>query len=178
MQITFSERELEDFLCTGKNLEKYLGLKFVARQVRIEPIGIIDILAYHKASTTWVIIELKKGVLDPNSFCQISSYVNFYKETKSLIDVKNFRRERTFCGLLVGDSLDSNLHKCVSHYSTNDDWIKQNLISYCLFNMSFTDGIDFTYYDKSQKIIEDRIGEIGEINDINRWNKHNLAITQ
>lgn len=171
MQITFSERELEDFLCTDKNLEKYLGLKFVARQVNITPIGIVDILAYHKETKIWVIIELKKGGLDPNSFCQIHSYLNFYKQTKSLIEVKDFRRERKFSGLLVGDSLDNNLHKCVRFYSKEGEWIDEGQINYCLFGLSFANGIGFTYYNKSQSIIQEKLQDICADNDHKRWEK-------
>jgi hypothetical protein len=43
MQIIFSEKELEDFLCQDNNLQKYLRSRFVARQVNIAPVGIVDI---------------------------------------------------------------------------------------------------------------------------------------
>ena len=172
MQIIFSERELEDFLCKEKNLEKYLGLKFIARQVRIEPMGIIDILAYSREAKRWVIIELKKGGLDPNSFCQISSYINFYKQTKSIIEAKDFYRERKFCGLLIGDNIDPNLHKCVGFYSKDNYWIEESQINYCLFNLSFTTGIEFTHYNKSQKIIQEKLFDICVNNDHRRWEKH------
>jgi hypothetical protein len=177
MQITFSERELEDFLCTDKNLEKYLDLKFIARQVRIEPVGIIDILGYHKDSSTWVIIELKKGGLDPNSFCQISSYINFYKKTKSSVEIENFRRERKFCGLLIGNSLDGNLHKCVSHYSNDGGWIGESQVNYCLFKLSFS-GLDFGYHNKSQKSIEDKLINLCDHNETARLEKYYPKLTQ
>lgn len=146
MQITFSERELEDFLCTGKNLEKYLGLKFVARQVNIAPAGIIDILAYHKQSKTWVIIELKKDIIGDGALLQILSYLNYYKATNPEFEYKDFLRKRKFSGLLVGSSLDHNSNfirkiLCSKHSLSH----REGAICYTLFRINLETGISFDY---------------------------------
>jgi len=167
MQITFSERELEDFLCTGKNLEKYLGLKFIARQVNIAPAGIIDILAYHENSDIWVIIELKKDLLDLSALVQGLSYLRFYQSTKKYItDYKSFQRSRKFCLLLIGNHLDTPLHKVVKNFSDNE--FSDNEIMYSLFNINFEEGISFKFYNKSQSDYESRIYEIEEANSYRR----------
>lgn len=166
ININLSEKELEDFLCSNNNLDEYLGLKFIARQVSIPPVGIIDILAYHKECKCWVIIELKKDLLDTSAFCQLSSYLNYYRTTKSYIKFKNFRRERKFCGLLIGRNLDSNLIKCVNYYAG----VNCEIINYRLFSATLENGINFTYYNEEQENIENSLMDIFYTNDFNRNN--------
>ena len=166
ININLSEKELEDFLCSNNNLEKYLNLKFIARQVSIPPVGIVDILAYHKESKCWVIIELKKDSLDASAFCQLSSYLNYYKKTKSFINYKYFQRERQFCGLLIGNDLDSNLIKCVDYYSG----VNCNIINYRLFSATLENGIQFDWYNNEQQDIENCLFDIDNRNDFNRNN--------
>lgn len=168
MQIQFSEKELEDFLCKDKNLEKYLGLKFVARQVNISPVGIIDILAYDKKAKCWVIIELKKANLDIYAYVQGMSYLNFYKKTKSEIEVKGLSRKRDFALLLVGDNVDSSIHKVVKHYNFHDEWIISNETHYALFGVDFEKGIDFTYQNPTQIDFQDKINDISHLNELVR----------
>ena len=169
MQITFSERELEDFLCTGKNLEKYLGLKFIARQVNIAPAGIIDILAYHCPTDTWIIIELKKDVLDLAALGQGLSYLNFYQETKKHVtDYSSFQRSRKFTLLLIGNHLEPSLHKIVKNFSNNDP--SDGDLMYCLFNIDFESGVSFKFYNKSQSCYESQIHEINNKNEGRRLN--------
>ena len=170
ININLSEKELEDFLCSNNNLEKYLGLKFIARQVSIPPVGIIDILAYHKESKCWVIIELKKDSLDALAFCQLSSYLNYYRKTKSFIDYKNFQRKREFCGLLIGQNLDSNLVKCVNYYAG----INCDIINYRLFSATLENGIQFTWRNSEQMDIENSLVEILYKND----SKHNNILEE
>jgi hypothetical protein len=164
IEINISEKQLEDFLCFGKNLEKYLGLKFIARQVQIPPIGIIDILAFHKDSNSWVIIEIKKGNLDESAFCQLYSYLNFYRQTKSFIDTGHFQRKRRFVGLLIGRHLDDKLIKVVS---LKDDYFNQD-ISYLLYNFDLAKGLEFAWYNKNQKNIEDALFELNYFNENKR----------
>lgn len=170
ININLSEKELEDFLCSNNNLEKYLGLKFIARQVSIPPVGIIDILAYHKESKCWVVIELKKDLLDASAFCQLSSYLNYYKKTKSFINYKYFQRERKFCGLLIGSNLDENLYKCVNLYNSYNEYIDDSLINYCLFSATSENEIEFIWYNSDQQNIENSLVEIVYKNDFNRHN--------
>lgn len=192
MQIQFSEKELEDFLCQDNNLKKYLGLRFVARQVKIEPIGIIDILAFDWDSKSWVIIELKKDLLDSFALMQGLSYLNYYKYISNYKDYfttfncnHNFRQ---FKLLLIGQNLDSNLFKNTRHFQGNFDenWD----IYYKLFGLQFDSGINFDFYSQDQDDIEGSLGVyldklldcynkqsqpiryFGHLNErIKRWNK-------
>jgi len=168
MQITFSEKELEGFLCKGKNLEKYLGLKFIARQVNIPPAGIIDILAYHLRSKCWVIIELQKANLDAYGLIQGLSYLRFYKDIKSHIRTSKIKRKRNFCLLLVGNYLDFSLEKVVRHFDLDDDFIDEESIYYTLFNIEFDKGIGFDYSSQSQATYEEKINELSGNGEVNR----------
>lgn len=167
ININLSEKELEDFLCSDNNLEKYLSLKFIARQVSIPPIGIIDILAYHKESKCWVIIELKKDSLDTSAFCQLSSYLNYYRKTKSFIDVKNFHKERKFCGLLIGSSLDINLIKCVDYSD-----FSCHVITYRLFRFTLENGIKFSYCNPEQLSLQNKLDNLALDNEFKRNSYH------
>lgn len=166
INLDISKKQLEDFLCSGKNLEKYLNLKFIARQVAIPPIGIIDILAYHKDSKCWVIIELKKESLEESGFCQLYSYLNYYNITKSLIQYKDFQRTRKFAGLLIGSTLHNKLEKLTYFY--DHSFIYSNDIRYTLFNFSLEDGVSFAFCSQSQQDIEDQLNNIACFNDIKR----------
>ncbi len=158
MQIQFSEKELEDFLCKDKNLEKYLGLNFVARQVTIEPMGIIDILGFSKSQKCWVIIELKKSLLDKDSIIQGLSYLNYYKSVSNYKDRFKDTSERAFKLLLVGQNLDNSIKKIVHHYNSSfsRDWD----IYYSLFSLKFDEGVSVNYYNVHQKEISDKIDGI------------------
>jgi len=155
MQINFSERELEDFLCTGKNLEKYLGLKFIARQVSIPPAGIVDILAYSRDSDCFVIIELKKDLLDSNALLQGLAYLKYYQEVRGFNFIHR-RRLRKFCLLLVGQDLALDLIKVVSN-AEYDCSFSNKEIYYKLFNINFERGIEFDYFSSNQRDYEDKI---------------------
>lgn len=153
MQITFSERELEDFLCTGKNLQKYLGLIFVARQVRIEPMGIIDILAFDWDSKSWVIIELKREKLDLYALAQGLSYINFYDKVSNYKDYYSHSKVRKFKLLLIGQTLDKSLEKIARYFGGgfDDNWS----IYYKLFGFNLEGGLCIHYQCPQQEIIED-----------------------
>lgn len=158
MQITFSERELEDFLCTDKNLEKYLGLRFIARQVSIPPVGIIDILAYSIDSNCFVIIELKRDLLDSSALIQGLSYLKYYQEIRSFNFIHR-KRSRKFSLLLVGQNLNQDLVKVVSHAEDGCS-LYENIIYYKLFSVDFKKGIDFGYFLPSQINYEKKLFDV------------------
>lgn len=155
MQITFSERELEDFLCTGKNLEKYLDLKFIARQVNIPPVGIVDILAYSKDSSCFVIIELKRDLLDSSAFIQGLSYLRYYQEVRSF-NLIHRKRSRRFALLLVGQNLSHDLIKVVSP-AEYDCHFFNYAVYYKLFSVDFQKGVNFGYFLPPQKDYENKL---------------------
>lgn len=163
MEAVFSERELEDFLCEGKNLEKYLGLKFVARQVNIAPAGIVDILAYDKSTKTWVIIELKQGPLDHWALMQGMSYLNFYQSVRKYSYISP--HARSFGLLLIGDNLESSLDKVIDSFIKNT--IRDGKITYSLFNLDFESGISFKYSSARQNEYSRKITAlVSKITDI------------
>ncbi len=174
IEINISEKQLEDFLCFGKNLEKYLGLKFIARQVQIPPAGIIDILAYHKQSKCFVIIELKKDLLDANALIQGMSYLRYYQEVRKinyLTISQSFGRprKRNFLLLLVGKNLDNNLTKIIEHLC--DQELKDNKIYYKLFGLNISSGINFDFYDEEEGIYTQELGTQKDFLEINAFDK-------
>lgn len=172
MQITFSERELEDFLCEGKNLQKYLGLIFVARQVKVDRVGIVDILAFDWDSKSWVIIELKKAKLDCYALAQGLSYLNYYKTVSSYKDYIDASKKRRFKLLLIGDSLDDNLQKSVQHFDGNfsDNWD----IYYSLFGLDFSSGISFEFIHQDNESLIDHLR--GTCDALNAYSKNTRPI--
>lgn len=155
MQIQFSERELEDFLCQKGNLKKYLGLTFISRQIKIDPMGIIDILAFDKCQKCWVIIELKQNMLDKNAIIQGLSYLNFYKTISNYKDRVLNSSKREFKLLLIGQNLDSDIKKVIHNYEGcfSEEWD----IYYKLFSCKFDEGINFDFYNIEQKKIEQKL---------------------
>jgi hypothetical protein len=178
IEINISEKQLEDFLCFGKNLEKYLGLKFIARQVSIPPAGIIDILAYNKQSKCFVIIELKKDLLDTSALIQGMAYLKYYQDVRKLNDFKNYfkkefgetkNRKRSFSLLLIGKNLDNNLIKIIDYLDEQE--LQDNKIYYKLFGLNILSGIDFNFYNQNQENYNDALMEQMHLLDIDAFNK-------
>jgi hypothetical protein len=160
MQITFLERELEDFLCTGKNLEKHLELRFIARQVNIAPAGIVDILAYSKQSKCFVIVELKKELLDSSALLQGLAYLRYYRDVRGF-NLVHRRKSRKFSLLLIGQNLSSDLTKVIN-YSDEDTYFNDQECYYKLFNLNFEKGVSFDYFSKEQENYQTRLNEAME----------------
>jgi hypothetical protein len=158
MQIHFSEKELEDFLCQDNNLKKYLNLEFIARQVNIPPAGIIDILAYDRDSNCFVIIELKKDLLDSNALVQGMSYLKYYQNVRKFNCFQRRRRKRNFALLLIGQNLSQDLVKVVNH-NEFDCIFEDNNIYYTLFGLDLKSGINFEFYNCSENEYNDLIQE-------------------
>lgn len=138
VEVNFSEQEMEDYLCQPGVLESRFGLRFIARQVNIEGFGRIDILAYHKERKYFVLIELKKGDLDPGAYLQIRRYMAAFAAKYS----------KVFRGLIIGKKLDPSLSPVVSYYW--EDHYNRD-VTYRLYDWSFDDGITFNYSSIHQK---------------------------
>ncbi len=149
--IDFQERELEDFLCEGKNLEKYLGLRFIGRQIKT-PNGVLDILAYNKKCKVFVIIELKRDLLDFNAYLQVERYAHYLNMMKC-----GARGRRVFQRLLVGKTLHSDLSFLVDYYSGHKFSPYYERVQYRLFSFSFTEAIAFTYFNNKQREIQEGV---------------------
>ena len=148
-QMTFSERELEDFLANEKNLLKYLGLRYIARQVKTKA-GIIDILAYSKYSKSFVIIELKKDALEFSAYEQVHRYQHALNVAYNTDYKKKYKK---FTKLIVGMSLHPHLYYLVKHYESDCDY-NQTDTYYALFGVSFDSPLSFTWYNPAQSEIE------------------------
>ena len=141
------EKDIEDFLSDNKNLEEYLGLKFLNRQYQINKF-FIDILAYNKFEKCFYIIELKKTNLDANALVQALRY-------QRLLRIK-YKNKHKFKILLIGSSLCEELFYCIHSYSLieeNED------ICYTLYHFDLKDGISFNYINREQKNIEKELEE-------------------
>ena len=157
MQINFSERELEDFLSTNNNLNKHFPyLRFVARQVNLNG-KIIDMLAFDTCDKNWVIIELKKDMLNKDALIQGMGYLNHYKRISNYKDYSGRRRQ--FKLLFIGQNLEQSLHRSISYYSPEDNFSEDCEIFYSLFSLSLDKGIDFNYYHNIQRSVENSARE-------------------
>lgn len=144
VEIIITEKELEDYLCKDENLAQHLGLKFVARQVKIEDFGCLDILAYSHQLKQFVLIELKKGQLDAAAYLQILRYKRAFTA----------KYDREFKTLIIGDALHADLHPVVHHYESDE---ANSDVNYTLYSLDFNKGIDFSYYSTTQLEKEDAI---------------------
>lgn len=147
-EINFTEKELEDFLCSDNQLEKRFNLKFIARQVNTL-FGIIDILAYSKLEKCFYIIELKKDYLDYKAFFQADRYLKYFTH--------KYRDNKKFKVLLIGQNLRDELHYIVENFGNNSDSDKY---MYSLFALDFNTGVDFDYHDKRQREISEKLNEL------------------
>lgn len=139
--INFKEKDIEDFLCKDKNLENYLDLKFVARQVEIFGFY-IDILAYSIREQCFYIIELKKDLLDDKAFVQATKYRN-------LMDAK-YKFKHKFKTLLIGQNLSEDLFYVIDLYDSSRPTLQNNDF-YTLFNYTFDNGIGFNWHTTKEK---------------------------
>lgn len=160
--ISCTEKDIEDFLSINNNLKKYLGLRFLKRQVQT-PVGIIDIIAYNNITKRFVIIELKKENLDYKAYFQLQRYRHYIERTErtrfydgnDLRDCKglNNRPQRVFDYLLIGSSLSPDLYYNVEHWEPDSDLSHPNSAWYTIFKYDLS-GINFRYLNTEQNKIE------------------------
>lgn len=171
-KIVFDEKELEDFLCKDGNLKKHLGLRLLARQYRT-PFGVIDLLAYHALSKSFVIIELKKDTLGADAFFQIEGYFQaLNSKRKFYLDRRDYRRcdfllpkrlrNTNLIKLLVGSSLSEKLYPCVELWE-RDQWTNNADTYYALFGTDLETGIAFNYYNIGQRQYAEQISDYGDL---------------
>jgi hypothetical protein len=163
--VQITERELEDWLCKDKNLEKRLGLRFVARQVNTD-VGRVDILGYRKSLNRFCIVELKVGPIDADAYFQAKRYHHFFSNMKSETayarqkypdcdDYNHKKAYREFDVLLVGASLDKKLDYSVKYWKANNYSEYCQEYGYRLFSIDFDEGLSLTYSSISQQAIAD-----------------------
>lgn len=73
MKQEISEKELEDYICFNKVLENY-ELKVIARQLKVGSAGILDVLCMNRKTRDLVVVELKKGEINPETQFQANRY--------------------------------------------------------------------------------------------------------
>ena len=152
ISLSFDEKDIEDFLCEGDNLELYLNLRFVARQVEIFGFR-IDILGYNRLDKCFYIIELKKDELNSKAFAQAFKY---FRLMNIKYNIKTGEKHR-FKILLVGQNLNSELVGVTANYIQCSESNATYL--YTLFSYDFADGICFNYRNKEEKIFDNNLQE-------------------
>ncbi len=89
---TYLEGDLEKNLV--ENLKEFLlelgkGFAFVARQYRVSLGGkhfYIDLLFYHRILKCFVLIDLKRGIIDHQDVGQMNLYLNYFKKEENAAD--------------------------------------------------------------------------------------------
>lgn len=158
--IKIYEEDIENYLSNPKNLKSKLDLEFISRQVEIPPLGRIDILAYSKRSEKFVIIEIKRDLLDQEALLQGLKYKNYYNSTYNKIDWNPCSKKKKFSLLLIGQNLDESLAGIVRHY--DQDYMYQRDVYYTLFNQKFGLEPEFYYYSQPQRDLEMELVKIEE----------------
>lgn len=155
IEINCSEKDIEDFLCKENNLERHLGLRFLARQFTT-PLGIVDIVAYNKNTKRFVIIELKKDALDSKAFFQMERYRHYFKtsEHKKWFGAPPHKEERKFDCLLIGKDIAQDLYYSVEIWDCVDD-LRYASMWYTCFSYGFDTAIAFNYSQPGQRKIQD-----------------------
>ena len=153
IEIDFTEKDIEDYLCKSGNLMKHLGLRFVARQVDIFGLR-IDILAYNTKDRCFYIIELKKGTLDAKAFTQAFKYCRLMNLKYNF--GKHIKRHK-FKVLLVGQDLNSELIGVLTNYG--QFLPVETHYFYTLFNYDFENGISFYWYSKNEREFHNKLKE-------------------
>lgn len=145
--INFDEKDIEDFLCTEDHLEKYLGLKYVNRQVNIDKF-FIDILAYSPREKCFYIIELKKDELNAKAFVQALKYHKLMSYA--------YKHKHKFKVLLIGKNLNEDLHYLTTLFDYPPN--KRDFL-YILYSYTFENGIAFNTYNIAQAEIQEHLEE-------------------
>jgi len=124
MEYNILEKDIENAIFKGQLLKKY-GIKVVAQQVRSvnktvkrsdksksyshDMDGIIDLIGYHNKSKTWIIIEVKRGVLDASAYTQLSRYISSAKRLADDFYCCGRAIRPKVAGLLIGGSWTNDL---------------------------------------------------------------------
>lgn len=157
--ISFTEKELEDFLCSNNNLRRHLGLRLITRQYRT-PVGVVDLIAYNNNTKRFVVVELKKGALDSNAYLQLERYRHYFtKKAYSDYEKKNppltaLSCPREFDCLLIGNTLAENLNYVVNYWDDGCSLSDYSRVWYRCFDYSLERAICFDYYSPEQREVE------------------------
>tara|TARA_R110002153_G_C13250359_1_gene491557 strand:+ start:198 stop:677 length:480 start_codon:yes stop_codon:yes gene_type:complete len=109
------EKDIEAAIHDGQLLMKY-GVRIVGRQLKgitkecadsnkyyqSDFGGIVDLIGYHLKSRTWIIIEIKRGVLDASAFTQLSRYIKHAEYIADEFYCDRRGRRPKIAGLLIG----------------------------------------------------------------------------
>lgn len=147
ISIDFAEKDIEDYLCKDSHLDIWFSdLYVIKRQYNIEGM-FIDILAYQKRFKRFVVIELKKNIIDSQAFTQVLTY-------KTLMEAKFPNRRFTI--LLIAQNLDERLSYIMKEYS-DDNFRRGEEFLYQLFDYDFENGISFSWFNKIQRANENKL---------------------
>jgi RecB family endonuclease NucS len=97
--VTWSERDVEDYLCENHN--SFFGQEYhlIGRQINIG-LGIIDILLIDEDSQSLVVVEIKKDEIDDHALSQVMRYIvgveDYIQENPAISSVYDVK------GILLG----------------------------------------------------------------------------
>lgn len=83
--ITWSEKDIEDYVC--ENVNELFGneFHFLGRQIKIG-LGIIDVLLFCEADYSLYVVEIKKDVIEDHALAQIMRYMTGVRDYYLLDD--------------------------------------------------------------------------------------------
>lgn len=139
IKLEYLEKDIEDLL--EIDCEHYLGLKFIARQLRT-PVGIIDVIARcpNRNRKLYYVIEIKNGPINSAAYVQAVRYANWLNSELSK-DGK-----RLFVPLLIGSTLSEEISTICEYFSHDHNWYEiYRKVFYRVFNFSAKEGVTFTW---------------------------------
>lgn len=145
IQLVYTEKDIEDIL--EQHCERMLGIKFVTRQFRTE-VGIADIIAKHPdISGVYYVVEIKRGILDPDAYAQALRYAKWLNSEMS----KDGRR--SFIPIIIGEQLQSTLNFLCAFFDHEFQCGIANIhdVSYRLFEFDPLSGVSFSWFSKEQE---------------------------
>tara|TARA_R100001163_G_C5059424_1_gene196118 strand:+ start:188 stop:733 length:546 start_codon:yes stop_codon:yes gene_type:complete len=127
------EIQIENEIFNRQLLLRY-GIKCLWRQVRLGYAGIADIIAYDRQTKKWVIIEVKKGVLDRSAVGQAYLYKEAFSKFLDFrsCDIKMEPRDVSI--VLIGGSVNGEVSRVVPRLSEPAEEICE--IQYLLYGQN------------------------------------------
>lgn len=123
------EKQIEDafiqWLSDTDDIEDWIVL---GRQIYIPGGGIIDILCYEEISQRYVVVEIKRGIVNAAAMGQLWGYLYILKETlanhipENVFQNVSRENYEHIIGCVVGTGLDRMAKRLLS--GTNLEWIK------------------------------------------------------
>jgi len=144
IELVYQEKDVEDLLeqdCMG-----YIGLDFVARQLRTA-VGIVDVIAAHpEIENLKYVIEIKKGALDSSAYTQVLKYTNWLNSEES------DGGKILYLPMLIGTHLTGDLPALCINFDVDEHYTVAfyNQVTYRLFSFDPKKGVCFAWCSTNQ----------------------------